>query len=71
MRDFFGDFLTVADYIANEFAHHGFSGNGSLIKISDGQNINYLEKIDLVNTYNSHKVLNRAKSDILDWGYDS
>ena len=53
------------------FFYHGFTGSGSLIKISDGQNINYLEKIDLVNTYNSHKVLNRAKSDLLDWGYDS
>ena len=53
------------------FFYHGFTGSGSLIKISDGQNINYLEKIDLVNTYNSHKVLNRAKSDLVDWGYDS
>ena len=53
------------------FVYHGYTGSGSLIKISDGQNINYLEKIDLVNTYNSHKVLNRAKSDLLNWGYDS
>ena len=26
--------------------------NGSLIKISDGQNINYLEKFDMTNLYN-------------------
>ena len=29
------------------FTYHGFTGDGSLLKISDGQNINYLEKEDL------------------------
>ena len=28
---------------------------GALIKISDGQNFNYLEKIDITNTYNLKK----------------
>ena len=26
VRDFFGDFLTEADYVANEFTYHGFRG---------------------------------------------
>ena len=52
------------------FTHHGFTGNGSLLKISDGQNINYLEKEDLINTYNINNVLKRAKDDMENWGYD-
>ena len=52
------------------FTHHGFTGSGSLLKISDGQNINYLEKEDLINTYNVNNVLKRAKDDVMNWGYD-
>jgi hypothetical protein len=40
------------------------------LKISDGQNINYLEKQDLINTYNLNNVLERAKGDMQNWGYD-
>ena len=39
------------------FTKHGFTGNGALLKISDGQNIDYLEKQDLINTYNLNNVL--------------
>ena len=53
------------------FTYHGFTGQGSLLKISDGQNINYLEKEDLINTYNVNHVLQRAKNDIQNWGYDT
>ena len=53
------------------FSKHGFTGSGSLVKISDGQNINYLEKIDLINTYKIKNFLNRAKNDLLNWGYDN
>ena len=52
------------------FTYHGFTGNGSLLKISDGQNINYLEKEDLINTYDVNNVLKRAKDDKQNWGYD-
>ena len=53
------------------YARHGFSGEGSLVKISDGQNINYLEKIDLINTYNLDTTLLRGRKDKQNWGYDS
>ena len=53
------------------FTYHGFTGDGSLLKISDGQNINYLEKEDLINTYNTNNVLKRAKDDMMNWGYDN
>ena len=42
-----GDAIWISAY-----TKHGFTGAGSLIKISDGQNINYLEKVDIANTYN-------------------
>jgi len=60
-----GDCLWVS-----AFTHHGFTGSGSMLKISDGQNINYLEKEDLINTYNVNNFLKRAKNDIKNWGYD-
>ena len=52
------------------FTYHGFTGEGSLLKISDGQNIDYLEKLDLTNTYNINLVLKRSRNDIENWGYD-
>lgn len=52
------------------FSNHGFSGSGALIKISDGQNFNYLEKIELINTYNLKKTLSRGRKDKVNWGYD-
>ncbi len=60
-----GDAIWVAAYIK-----HGFTGSGALIKISDGQNISYLEKIDLMNTYNLNTTLLRGRKDRVNWGYD-
>ena len=61
-----GDAIWISAY-----TKHGFTGNGSLIKISDGQNINYLEKIDLINTYNLKNTLARGRNDKVTWGYDA
>ncbi|OUW23201.1 MAG: hypothetical protein CBD34_03765 [Rickettsiales bacterium TMED174] len=61
-----GDSLWVATY-----TKHGFSGDGALIKISDGQNFNYLEKIDIGNTYNLKMTLARGRKDKVNWGYDT
>lgn len=52
------------------FTYHGFTGDGALLKISDGQNINYLEKKDLTNTYNLNDVLKKTRGDMQNWGYD-
>jgi len=60
-----GDSLWVSSY-----TEHGFAGSGALIKISDGQNFNYLEKIDITNTYNLKKTLARGRKDEINWGYD-
>lgn len=66
IKMFKGDSIWVSS-----FSSHGFSGNGALIKISDGQNFNYLEKIDLSNTYNLKKTLSRGRKDVVNWGYDT
>lgn len=54
----------------SSYLKHGFSGDGALIKISDGQNFNYLEKLDIINTYNLKKTLSRGRKDKINWGYD-
>lgn len=54
----------------SSFNNHGFGGIGALIKISDGQNFNYLERIDIINTYNLKKTLSRGRRDKVNWGYD-
>ncbi len=61
-----GDALWVGSFI-----EHCFYGNGSLAKISDGQNLNYLEKFDLGNLYNIPFTLKRARKDKVNWGYDT
>jgi len=53
------------------FINHSFYGNGSLAKISDGQNLNYLEKFDIGNLYNLPFTLKRARKDKVNWGYDN
>ena len=52
------------------FTKHGFTGSGSLIKLCDGQNINYLEKQDLIKTFNLKYTLRRGRDDKQTWGYD-
>ena len=53
------------------FTEHCFYGDGSLAKISDGQNFNYLEKFDVGNLYNLSFTLKRARKDKTNWGYDT
>ena len=52
------------------FTKHGFTGSGSLIKLCDGQNINYLEKQELIKTFNLKYTLKRGREDKQTWGYD-
>ena len=60
-----GDSIWVSSY-----SIHGFTGDGALIKISDGQNFNYLDKLELTNTYKLKETLIRGKNDKVNWGYD-
>tara|TARA_B100000795_G_C22806907_1_gene445650 strand:+ start:3615 stop:4949 length:1335 start_codon:yes stop_codon:yes gene_type:complete len=61
-----GDSIWISSY-----TKHGFKGEGALVKISDGQNFNYLEKTDIINTFNLKKTLSRGRKDKANWGYDA
>ncbi len=61
-----GDSIWISAYTP-----HQFTGKGSLIKISDGQNFNYLDKIDLINTYNLKNVLNKTRNELTNWGHEN
>ena len=52
------------------FIKHGFSGNGSIIKISNGECIDYQDIYEINNIYNYKKILKRIHKDNMNWGYE-
>jgi hypothetical protein len=52
------------------FQNHGFEGKGSLIRISNGETIDYLDLIELSRLYNPKYTLKRLYKDKFNWGYD-
>ncbi len=50
---------------------HGFNGNGSLIRISNGEAVDYLDMIELSKLYNPNHTLKRLYKDKFNWGYDN
>ena len=60
-----GDSLWVAPY-----TKHGFSGNGSLIKISNGETMDYLNMFEISKVFRPKQTLRRIYKDQNDWGYD-
>lgn len=60
-----GDALWVAPYV-----QHAFFGQGALIKMTNGENITYLNRYALSNTFDLNKTLKRSRHDNQDWGYD-
>lgn len=61
-----GDSLWISPY-----TKHGFSGEGSLIKMNNGERCGYLSRVALDNVYNLNETLNRGREDVSDWGYDN
>ncbi len=51
--------------------NHGFNGNGSLIRISNGEAVDYLDMIELSKLYNPEHTLKRLYKDKFNWGYDN
>ncbi|MCP2164299.1 histidine kinase [Goodfellowiella coeruleoviolacea] len=49
---------------------HGFTGNGSLIKLGNGEGYGYLDQVELTNTVERTATLRRSRHDRADWGYD-
>ena len=54
----------------SSFKKHGFSGDGSLIKISNGENLSSSDLSEILNLYNPQKTLERSYKDKISWGYE-
>ena len=54
----------------SSFKDHGFSGNGSLLKISNGENLDSSDLSEVTNLYNPQKTLERSYKDKISWGYE-
>lgn len=60
-----GDTIWISPYI-----NHGFSGEGSLIKISNGECLDHLDIYEINKIYNPNYILKRIYKDQENWGYD-
>ncbi len=54
----------------SSFKQHGFSGEGSLIKISNGESLSTSDLSEVLNIYNLNITLKRSYKDKVSWGYD-
>ena len=52
------------------FLNHGFSGEGSLIKISNGECLGTGDFYDLSKTYDIRNTIKRSYKDVKNWGYN-
>ncbi len=54
----------------SSFKLHGFSGKGSLTKISNGENLDTSDLNEILNIYKPIETLNRSYKDRISWGYE-
>ena len=54
----------------SSFKIHCFSGNGSLLKVSNGENLDTSDLLEIINLYSPHKTLERSYKDKISWGYE-
>ena len=54
----------------SSFKTHGFSGDGSLLKISNGECLNTSDLSEILNLYKPTKTLERSYKDKISWGYE-
>ena len=54
----------------SSFKEHGFSGNGSLLRISNGENLDSSDLSEILNLYNPQNNLHRSYKDKISWGYE-
>ena len=54
----------------SSFKSHGFSGNGSLLKISNGENLDSSDLSEILNIYKPQKTFERSYKDKISWGYE-
>ena len=61
-----GDAIWMAPYCL-----HGFSGKGSLAKITNGECIDYLDIFEISKIFNSESTLRRVYQDLNNWGHEN
>ena len=61
-----GDSIWIAPFLKL-----GFSGDGSIIKISNGECIDYQDINEINNLFDYKKTLKRIYKDNINWGYDT
>ncbi len=61
----FGDAIWMSPFTA-----HGFSGKGSILKISNGESLDSSDLSEILNLYKPKKTLLRSYKDNLSWGYE-
>jgi len=54
----------------SSFKSHGFSGTGSLLKISNGENLDSSDLSEILNIHKPQKTLERSYKDKISWGYE-
>jgi len=54
----------------SSFKLHGFSGKGSLLKISNGENLDTSDLTEILNIYKPFETLDRSYKDRTSWGYE-
>ena len=61
-----GDAIWMAPYCL-----HGFSGKGSLVKITNGECIDYLDIFEISKIYKPEATLRRVYQDLNNWGHEN
>ncbi len=54
----------------SSFKSHGFSGIGSLLKISNGESMDTSDLREILNIYKPRKTIDRSYKDKISWGYE-
>ena len=54
----------------SSFKLHGFSGTGSLLKISNGESLDTSDLTEILNIYKPRETLYRSYKDKISWGYE-
>jgi 2-hydroxyethylphosphonate dioxygenase len=54
----------------SSFKSHGFSGTGSLLKISNGESLDTSDLTEILNIYKPRETLYRSYKDKISWGYE-
>ena len=54
----------------SSFKNHGFSGNGSLLKISNGESLDTSNLHEILKMYKPKKTISRSYKDKITWGYE-